>query len=140
VVYVVMQSVVECHDRLVFKQYVVQVFMSAHVSQSDCRHCVMQKGGAMHKVNEEACTLLLGNLIMHVQKSLQQVTVNLSALQSTRQSLQPAVETLYSACSILLSVFQTNSSEVSFWTSLLQPQNSGKGHPGWHQQLIFNKQ
>lgn len=90
----------------------------------------VQKGGALQKVNEEACTLLLGNLVMHVQNSLQQITVKLSALSPMPESVQPAVEALCSACSVLLSVFQVNSSEVSFWTGLMQPQSRGKGQLG----------
>lgn len=83
-------------------------------------------------MNEEACTLLLGNVVMHVQRALERVAGEIAALPPAPESVQPAVEALCSACSILLSVFQVNSSEASFWTGLMQPQIYGRGQLGVH--------
>jgi hypothetical protein len=100
----------------------------------------MQKGEAMHKIQEEACTLLLGSLVMNVHTSLQQFATHLSVMESMPESWQPRAEALYPACFVLLSVFQSHCSEASFWTALLQPESTGSRHPGLHRQLLCNNQ
>lgn len=103
-------------------------FHVPHLASVLC--CLLQKGGALQRVNEEACSLLLGNLVMQVHTSIQEVTEKVNTLHAAADSVERAVEILCLACSLLLSIFPVNSSEMSFWGVVMQQHGNNAGKPG----------